>query len=58
MNMSLVINDVHAQAGYGNYYGYVNYGYINYGYGSDLSNYFDVTRKKGFFRMIRKVFGV
>lgn len=57
-NMSLVINDVQSQAGYGKYYGYVNYGYINYGYGSDLSNYFDVTRKKGFFRMLRKVFGV
>jgi capsular exopolysaccharide synthesis family protein len=57
-NMSLVINDVQAQAGYGKYYGYVNYGYVNYGYGSDLSNYFDVTGKKGFFRMIRKVFGV
>ena len=56
--MSLVINDVQAQAGYGKYYGYVNYGYVNYGYGSDLSNYFDVTGKKGFFRMIRKVFGV
>ena len=57
-NMSLVINDVQAQAGYGNYYGYVNYGYSNYGYKSDLSNYFDVTKKKGFFRMVRKVFGV
>jgi len=57
-NMSLVINDVQSQGGYGKYYGYVNYGYINYGYGSDLSNYFDVTRKKGFLRMVRKVFGV
>jgi tyrosine-protein kinase Etk/Wzc len=57
-NMSLVINDVQSQGGYGKYYGYVNYGYISYGYGSDLSNYFDVTRKKGFLRMVRKVFGV
>jgi capsular exopolysaccharide synthesis family protein len=57
-NMSIVVNDVQAQAGYGNFYGYGSYGYVNYGYGSDMSNYFDVTRKKGFFRMIKKIFGV
>jgi Mrp family chromosome partitioning ATPase len=56
--MSIVINDVQAQAGYGKYYGYVNYGYSSYGDRTDLSNYFDVTKKKGFFRMVRKVFGV
>jgi capsular exopolysaccharide synthesis family protein len=58
-NMSLVINDVGAMVGYGKYYGYVNYGYMGYGYGygSDLSNYFDITKKKGFLRLIRKIFG-
>ena len=57
-NISLIINDVHSQSGYGQYYGYANYGYINYGYGTEVSNYFDVTRKKGFLKLLRKVFGV
>lgn len=59
-SMSLVINDVQAMVGYGKYYGYINYGYMGYGYGygSDLTNYFDITKKKGFFRFIRKIFGL
>ena len=57
-NMSLIINDVKSHSEYGNYYGKMTYSYVNYGYGSDVSNYFDATEKKGFFRRIRKVFGV
>jgi len=54
--MSLVINDVRALIGYGKYYGYVNYG--NMSYGAEVSHYFDVTKRKGFLRFLRKIFGV
>jgi capsular exopolysaccharide synthesis family protein len=54
--MSLVINDVRALIGYGKYYGYVNYG--NMSYGAEVSHYFDVTKRKGFIRFLRKIFGV
>lgn len=59
-NTAIVINDVKALAGYGEYYGYVNYGYkgYGYGYGKELSNYFDVKEKRGFVAFVRKVFGV
>jgi Mrp family chromosome partitioning ATPase len=59
-NLSIVINDVHALVGYGQYYGYVNYGYkgYGYGYGSEVSNYFDVKKEKGIIPFIKKVFGV
>ena len=54
--MSLVINDVRALIGYGKYYGYVNYGYMSYG--SEMSHYFDISKTKGMFRFLRKLFGV
>ncbi len=54
--MSLVINDVRALIGYGRYYGYVNYGHMSYG--AEVSHYFDVTKRKGFFRFLSKLFGV
>lgn len=59
-NTAVVINDVKALAGYGEYYGYVNYGYkgYGYGYGKELSNYFDVKEKKGFVAFVKKIFGV
>jgi capsular exopolysaccharide synthesis family protein len=56
--MSLVINDVKAQLGYGSYQGYVNYGYAGYGYGyrSDLEQYFE-TDKPSKFRWLSRLFG-
>jgi capsular exopolysaccharide synthesis family protein len=59
-NTAIIINDVKALAGYGEYYGYVNYGYkgYGYGYGKELSNYFDVKEKRGFVAFVKKVFGV
>jgi capsular exopolysaccharide synthesis family protein len=59
-NTSIVINDVHALVGYGQYYGYVNYGYqgYGYGYGNQLSNYFDVKEKKGVIGFIKNIFGI
>ena len=59
-NTAIVINDVKALAGYGEYYGYVNYGYkgYGYGYGKELSNYFDVKEKRGVIAFVRRVFGV
>jgi capsular exopolysaccharide synthesis family protein len=57
-NMSLVINDVKAQLGYGSYQGYVNYGYAGYGYGyrNDLEQYFE-TDKPRRFRWLSRLFG-
>jgi hypothetical protein len=57
-HMSLVINDVKAQIGYGTYQGYVNYGYGGYGYGyrSDIEQYFE-TNKPNRFRWIKRIFG-
>lgn len=56
-HLSLVINDVKAQIGYGSYQGYVNYGYGGYGYGyrSDLELYFE-TDKPRRFRRLRRIF--
>ena len=44
--MSLVLNDINVQAGYGGYYGYGGYGYSGYGYGQG-ADYFDDGKKKG-----------
>lgn len=59
-NISIVINDVKALVGYGQYYGYVNYGYkgYSYAYGSELSNYFDIKKEKGVLAFVKKIFGV
>jgi tyrosine-protein kinase Etk/Wzc len=43
--MSLVLNDIDIQAGYGGYYGYGGYGYSGYGYGQG-SDYFDDGKKR------------
>ncbi len=47
-HMSLVVNDVKAQLGYGSYQGYVNYGYGGYGYGyrNDLEQYFETDKPR------------
>jgi capsular exopolysaccharide synthesis family protein len=57
-HMSLVVNDVKAQIGYGSYQGYVNYGYGGYGYGyrNDLEQYFE-TDKPNRFRWIGRILG-
>jgi capsular exopolysaccharide synthesis family protein len=56
--MSIVVNDVKAQLGYGSYQGYVNYGYAGYGYGyrNDLEQYFE-TDKPRRFRWLSRLFG-
>ena len=46
--MSLVINDIKTEGGYGRYYGYGGYGYSGYGYGYG-SDYFDDKKPKGGF---------
>lgn len=43
--MSLVLNDIDIQAGYGGYYGYGGYGYSGYGYGQG-SEYFEDSKKR------------
>ncbi len=43
--MSLVLNDIDQQAGYGGYYGYGGYGYSGYGYGQG-SEYFEEGRTR------------
>ena len=43
--ISLVINDIQAEVGYGKYYGYGGYGYPGYGYGYG-SEYFEETKSK------------
>jgi capsular exopolysaccharide synthesis family protein len=57
-HLSLVVNDVKAQVGYGSYQGYVNYGYGGYGYGyrNDLKQYFetDKSTSKGW---LKRLFG-
>jgi Mrp family chromosome partitioning ATPase len=57
-HLSLVVNDVKAQVGYGSYQGYVNYGYGGYGYGyrNDLKQYFE-TDKKTSTSWLKRLFG-
>lgn len=43
--ISLVINDIKSEVGYGKYYGYGGYGYSGYGYGYG-SEYFEETKSK------------
>lgn len=43
--MSIVLNDIDIQAGYGGYYGYGGYGYSGYGYGQG-TEYFDERKKR------------
>ena len=49
-HLSIIINDIQAQGGYGGYYGYGNYGY-GYGYGLNEANggYFEngTSKQKG-----------
>jgi tyrosine-protein kinase Etk/Wzc len=53
--ISLVINDIKAEGGYGKYYGYGGYGYTGYGYGSE---YFDEMKRKPlkFFNSLKRIF--
>lgn len=46
-HMSLVVNDVKAPLGYGNYGGYVQNGYAGYGYSSNLYQYFESEKFRG-----------
>ena len=57
-HLSLVVNDVKAQVGYGSYQGYVNYGYGGYGYGyrNDLKQYFE-TDKSTSTSWLKRLFG-
>jgi capsular exopolysaccharide synthesis family protein len=57
-HLSLVINDVKAQIGYGSYQGYVNYGYGGYGYGyrNDLEQYFETGKPRGM-RWLKRILG-
>lgn len=43
--ISLVINDISGEGGYGKYYGYGGYGYTGYGYGYG-NEYFDETKTR------------
>jgi tyrosine-protein kinase Etk/Wzc len=54
--ISLVVNDIKADGGYGKYYGYGGYGYTGYGYGYG-SEYFDEkTIKQNFLKKVKNVF--
>ena len=55
--MSLVLNDIKLQAGYGRYYGYGGYGYGGYGYGYG-SEYFDAekNRRRGIRNWLSRIF--
>jgi len=57
--LSIVVNDIQAQGGYGAYYGYGGYGYTGYGYGygnGNGSEYFDERKpKKGFLQRLLRV---
>ena len=48
--LSVVINDIRAEGGYGHYYGYGGYGHVGYGYGYG-SEYFDEKKPAGSFLM-------
>jgi capsular exopolysaccharide synthesis family protein len=55
--ISLVINDIRAEWGYGRYYGYNGYGYNGYGYGYG-SDYFDNKQSpKGVLNWARRLLG-
>ena len=51
--LSIVINDIKAQGGYGRYYGYGGYGYSGYGYGTE---YFEDTKTES--NIFSRVFNV
>jgi hypothetical protein len=55
--ISLVINDIKAQGGYGRYYGYGGQGYTGYGYGYGYgTEYFDEKKPNG--TLLKKVLSV
>jgi capsular exopolysaccharide synthesis family protein len=47
--ISLVINDINGEGGYGRYYGYGGYGYTGYGYGYGNEYFEEVETGKSFF---------
>jgi Mrp family chromosome partitioning ATPase len=55
--ISLVINDINGEGGYGRYYGYGGYGYTGYGYGYGNEYFEDVKSSKSFFGRIVDLFG-
>jgi capsular exopolysaccharide synthesis family protein len=56
-HLSIVVNDIKADGGYGNYYGYGGYGYTGYGYGYG-SEYFDEKKPVGkLVSKVREIFG-
>jgi tyrosine-protein kinase Etk/Wzc len=54
--MSLILNDISIQAGYGRYYGYGGYGYGNYGYGYGSAYFDDKNTKTGFLKRMASFF--
>ena len=54
--MSLILNDINVQAGYGRYYGYGGYGYGGYGYGYGKSYFDDKKSKTGLLDRLGKIF--
>lgn len=53
--VSLVINDINVEGGYGRYYGYGGYGYTGYGYGYGNEYFEDVKAKSGLLDRLRKL---
>lgn len=56
--ISLVINDINAEGGYGRYYGYGGYGYTGYGYGYGTEYFEDQHIKPSFFKRIKNLFRI
>ena len=54
--ISLVINDINGEGGYGRYYGYGGYGYTGYGYGYGNEYFEDVEGGKSFLQKFISLF--
>lgn len=54
--ISLVVNDIYHQGGYGKYYGYSGYGYSSYGYGYGSEYFEDKKQNRGFMNMLKQRF--
>jgi capsular exopolysaccharide synthesis family protein len=55
-HLSIVVNDIKASGGYGNYYGYGGYGYTGYGYGYESEYFEDATRPMRIVDFIKRRF--
>jgi tyrosine-protein kinase Etk/Wzc len=51
--LSVVINDINVEGGYGRYYGYGGYGYTGYGYGYGNEYFEEGREKKGLVRRLK-----